>query len=137
MVTKPAAPPTLFDRALLRNRQRRAQRLGPATFLLERVTEDMAERLNAVLGEDKNVAEIGTSSERLAATLVGHFDRYARIELPVGESEPLALEAQSLDLAISALAFQFVNDLPGVLAQIRRALRPDGLLMAAMSGGDT
>jgi SAM-dependent methyltransferase len=38
---------------------------------------------------------------------------------------------------ISALAFQFVNDLPGVLAQIRRALRPDGLLMAAMIGGDT
>ena len=35
------------------------------------------------------------------------------------------------------LAFQFVNDLPGVLAQIRRALRPDGLLMAAMIGGDT
>src|SRR6202035_223091 len=52
-------------------------------------------------------------------------------------SEPLPLEAQSIDLAISALAFQFVNDLPGVLAQIRRALRPDGLLMAAMVGGDT
>ena len=44
---------------------------------------------------------------------------------------------QSLDLAVSALAFQFVNDLPGVLAQIRRALRPDGLLLAAMIGGDT
>ncbi len=48
-----------------------------------------------------------------------------------------AAEAQSLDLAVSALAFQFVNDLPGVLAQIRRALRPDGLLLAAMIGGDT
>ena len=44
---------------------------------------------------------------------------------------------QSLDLAVSALAFQFVNDLPGVLAQIRRALKPDGLLLAAMIGGDT
>src|SRR5205823_9709501 len=41
------------------------------------------------------------------------------------------------DLAVSALAFQFVNDLPGVLAQIRRALKPDGLLLAAMIGGDT
>src|SRR5207237_8311667 len=46
-------------------------------------------------------------------------------------------QPESLDLAVSALAFQFVNDLPGVLAQIRRALRPDGLLLAAMLGGDT
>ena len=38
---------------------------------------------------------------------------------------------------VSALALQFVNDLPGVLAQIRRALKPDGLLLAAMIGGDT
>ena len=47
------------------------------------------------------------------------------------------LPPELLDLAVSALAFQFVNDLPGVLAQIRRALRPDGLLLAAMIGGDT
>jgi SAM-dependent methyltransferase len=53
------------------------------------------------------------------------------------DSETLPLEPESLDLAVSALAFQFVNDLPGVLAQIRRALRPDGLLLAAMLGGDT
>jgi SAM-dependent methyltransferase len=49
----------------------------------------------------------------------------------------LPLEPASLDLALSALAFQSVNDLPGVLAQIRRALKPDGLLLAAMIGGDT
>jgi SAM-dependent methyltransferase len=73
----------------------------------------------------------------VAQTLSGRFDRYVRIDLPLRETEPLALEAQSLDLVTSALAFQFVNDLPGVLAQIRRALRPDGLLMAAMIGGDT
>jgi SAM-dependent methyltransferase len=57
--------------------------------------------------------------------------------LPDRESEPLSLQAESLDLVVSALALQFVNDLPGVLAQIRRALRPDGLLLAAMLGGDT
>ena len=51
--------------------------------------------------------------------------------------ERLAFQPDSLDLVVSALAFQFVNDLPGVLAQIRRALRPDGLLLAAMIGGDT
>ncbi len=52
-------------------------------------------------------------------------------------SELLPLQPESLDLALSALAFQFVNDLPGVLAQIRRALKPDGLLLAAMVGGDS
>ena len=51
--------------------------------------------------------------------------------------ETLPVAPQSLDLALSALAFQFVNDLPGLLVQIRRALRPDGLLLAAMVGGDT
>src|SRR6201999_1013400 len=51
--------------------------------------------------------------------------------------ETLALPPASFDLAVSALALQFVNDLPGVLTQIRRALKPDGLLLAAMIGGDT
>jgi SAM-dependent methyltransferase len=137
MASNPATAPVLFDRALLRDRLRRAQRLGPATFLLERVTEDMAERLNAVLRDFKDVAEVGTAADQVAHALAGRFERYARIDLPTRESEPLAIEAQSLDLVVSALAFQFVNDLPGVLAQIRRALRPDGLLMAAMIGGDT
>jgi SAM-dependent methyltransferase len=49
----------------------------------------------------------------------------------------LPFRPESLDLVVSGLAFQFVNDLPGVLAQIRRALKPDGLLLAAMIGGDT
>ena len=43
----------------------------------------------------------------------------------------------SLDLVVSALALQFVNDLPGTLIQIRRALKPDGLFLAALIGGDT
>ena len=141
MASNPAAAPRLFDRALLRDRLSRAQKLSPAAFLLDRVTEDMAERLDAVLREFKDVAEVGSPgqgrSDLLGDTLARRFDRYAWVGLPAQESEPLALEAQSLDLAISALAFQFVNDLPGVLAQIRRALRPDGLLMAAMIGGDT
>jgi SAM-dependent methyltransferase len=136
MPSNPIAP-VLFDRALLRARQQRALKQGPVTFLLERIAADMAERLNAVLRDFKNAAEIGTPGEQVHHALAGRFDRYARIDLPERESEPLSLAAKSLDLAISALAFQFVNDLPGVLAQIRRALRPDGLLLAAMVGGDT
>ena len=137
MVTKPAATPVLFDRALLRARLDRAERLGPATFLLDRVAADMAERLAAVLRDFKSVAEIGSPGDQVAQALAGRFAHMARIRLPERESEPLALAPQSLDLAVSALAFQFVNDLPGVLVQIRRALRPDGLLLAAMIGGDT
>jgi SAM-dependent methyltransferase len=137
MASNPAAAPRLFDRDLLPARLLRAQRLGSATFLLDRAAEDMADRLHAVLREFKSVAEVGTPGDQVTKTLSGRFDRYVRVDLPAQESEPLALEAQSLDLVVSALAFQFVNDLPGVLAQIRRALRPDGLLMAAMIGGDT
>ena len=69
--------------------------------------------------------------------MAGRVGQLAPIDLPDVESEPLPLAPESLDLAVSALAFQFVNDLPGVLAQIRRALKPDGLLLAAMIGGDT
>src|SRR6202166_1145367 len=137
MAENPNAPPILFDRALLRARQNRALRAGPATFLLDRVAADMQERLRAVLREFKNAADIGTAGDQVRNALAGRIDQLARVDLPDLESEPLALQPESLDLAISALALQFVNDLPGVLAQIRRALKPDGLLLAAMIGGDT
>ncbi len=137
MVYEPAAAPLLFDRTLLRARLARAQRLGLVTFLLDRIAEDMAERLTAVLRDFKSAAEIGTRGDQIDRALAGRFGQLARVDLPEREADPLRLEAQSLDLALSALAFQFVNDLPGVLAQIRRALRPDGLLIAAMIGGDT
>jgi SAM-dependent methyltransferase len=51
--------------------------------------------------------------------------------------EALPFADGALDLVVSALALQLVNDLPGTLIQIRRALRPDGLLLAALVGGDT
>ena len=137
MAPNPNAAPILFDRPLLRARQERALRGGPATFLLDRVAEDAAERLQAVLRQFNNAADIGTPGDQLRDALAGRLGQLARIELPDSESEPLALQPEQLDLAVSALAFQFVNDLPGVLAQIRRALRPDGFLLAAMIGGDT
>ena len=137
MAPNPNAAPILFDRPLLRARQQRALRDGPASFLLERVAEDAAERLQAVLRQFNSAADIGTPGDQLRNALAGRLGQLARIELPDRESEPLALGAEQLDLAVSALAFQFVNDLPGVLAQIRRALKPDGFLLAAMIGGDT
>jgi SAM-dependent methyltransferase len=137
MAPDPISAPVLFDRALLRARQARARRRGPATFLLDRVTEDMAERLRAVLREFKEAADLGTAGEQVCNALAGRVEHLARVDLPDVESEPLPLSPESLDLVVSALAFQFVNDLPGALAQLRRALKPDGLLLAAMIGGDT
>jgi SAM-dependent methyltransferase len=127
--------PVLFDRALLARRQRRALR-DPATFLLDRVVEDMADRLAAVNRGFSDVADVWTPGEGLQASFGGRFKSFTHLAAPDSDEE-LQLGPVSLDLALSALAFQFVNDLPGVLAQIRRALRPDGLLLAAMIGGDT
>jgi SAM-dependent methyltransferase len=137
MTPNQTTAPILFDRALLRARQDRALRGGAATFLLDRIAEDLAERIQAVLREFKSAADVGSAGDQVRDALAGRVGQLARIDLPDRESEPLPLSPQSLDLVVSALAFQFVNDLPGVLAQIRRALKPDGLLLAAMIGGDT
>jgi SAM-dependent methyltransferase len=135
MASNPATAPILFDRALLRSRLDRARRGGPATFLLDRVAEDMSDRLLAVMRNFTDVADIWTPGEVLRKPLADRFQSIAHVD--IDPSETLRLLPESLDLAVSALAFQFVNDLPGVLAQIRRALKPDGLLLAAMLGGDT
>src|SRR5581483_3395471 len=126
----PVADSLVFDRKLLRTRRRRALALGPATFLLDRVADDLADRLSIVLRKFEIAADIGTPGDavrRLLAErqLAGHV---------VGID---TLAEGSLDLAVSALALHFANDLPGVLIQIRRALKPDGLFLAALPGGDT
>jgi SAM-dependent methyltransferase len=135
MASNPTTAPLLFDRALLRARLDRARRGGPATFLLDRVAEDMSDRLLAVTRNFADVAEIWTPGEVLRKPPVDRFQSITRVD--IDRLETLRLPPESLDLAVSALAFQFVNDLPGVLAQIRRVLKPDGLLLAAMLGGDT
>ena len=135
MAANPTTAPLLFDRAMLRARQERARLGEPATFLLDRVTEDMEERLAAVTRGFADAAEIWTPGQLLRPPLADRFKSIRRID--PDDTEALRLPPESIDLALSALAFQFVNDLPGVLAQVRRALKPDGLLLAAMIGGDT
>jgi SAM-dependent methyltransferase len=129
----PSPAPILFDRVLLLQRLERARRQGAATFLLDRVCEDIEERLSAVKREFAEVVDIWTPGAGFAPG--ARFTSFRHVAPAVDEVVPLPPE--SLDLAVSALAFQFVNDLPGVLAQIRRALRPDGLLLAALIGGDS
>ncbi|KQW19260.1 SAM-dependent methyltransferase [Afipia sp. Root123D2] len=128
--------PRLFDRALLRARQDRARRAGAEPFLLERVSADLAERLQAVTRQFSHGADLGTPGDQVRRALAGQTE-LKNIALPDGDDDALPLAASSVDLVVSALALHTVNDLPGVLAQIRRALKPDGLFLAAMTGGDT
>src|SRR5262245_30146494 len=121
--------PRLIDREALRARQARAARLGPVTFLLDRVAEDMRERLGAVLRDFRDVADIWTPGDVLRGAEPKRFDTLRHIGMFDTEDEALRLAPESLDLVLSALALHFANDLPGVLAQIRRALRPDGLFL--------
>jgi SAM-dependent methyltransferase len=136
MAQTPQTPPALFDRALLHARQQRARAEGAVTFLLERVAEDMADRLAAVKRAFQAAADLWTPAEGLA-DLRARLPSLQRVGLGEAGEERLPFSPESLDLVVSALALQFVNDLPGVFAQIRRALKPDGLLLAAMIGGDS
>lgn len=140
----------IFDRVLLRDRRRRAAALGPATFLLERAADDLADRLAAVLRRFDLALDLGTPGEavRTALSRLGSIGTILKSEtiapgaaradkFIVADEEALPFGEGSLDLVVSALALQFVNDLPGTLVQIRRALKPDGLFLAALIGGET
>jgi SAM-dependent methyltransferase len=141
----------LFDRALLAQRRRRASALGPVTFLIDRVAEDMAERLSAVRRTFDVAVDLGTPTDAVRRAMLdaGAVDRIVatatvaepraddRAPTIVADEERLPFRDASLDLVVSGLALQFVNDLPGALVQIRRALKPDGLFLAALAGGDT
>jgi SAM-dependent methyltransferase len=129
--------PAIFDRALLRARLRRAGQLGVESFLIDHVAADMAERLSAVLRQFDHGADIGTPSDAVRRALAAAGQVTSVDAVAIGDDEVLDLAPGSLDLAVSALALQFVNDLPGLLIQLRRALKSDGLLLAALAGGDT
>ena len=143
--------PIIFDRALLRTRRRRAAGLGAATFLVDRVAEDFAERLATVLRRFAYALDLGTPTDavRRALAASGKVDNIIAVDaladaasvgaglVVAADEEALAFRDGSLDLVVSALALQYVNDLPGTLIQVRRVLMPDGLFLAALAGGDT
>ena len=141
-----AHSPIIFDRKLLRARRRRAERLGASDFLIERVAEDVAERLAVVLRQFEVAVDLGTPGDAVRRALMASDKVGAIVSASAWARGPLAVVADeealpfrdgAIDLVVSALSLQFANDLPGVLVQIRRALRPDGLLLAALVGGDT
>lgn len=141
-----SGPMNVFDPRALAARRRRALALGPETFLLDRVAEDLADRLGAVKRRFEVAADLGTPTSAVRAALAGSdmvgrlfaFGPAERADVDiVTDPEALPFAPETLDLVVSALALQTVNDLPGVLSQIRRALRPDGLLIAGFLGAGT
>src|SRR5262245_9890428 len=166
------AHPLVFDRRRKRTHRMRAAALGPSTFLIERVAEDLSDRLATVLRRFEYALDLGTPTDAVRRVLAasgkvgtiiaadvlaggaavsrrrvrgsvkqgeqtseGILD--AQLVVVAADEEALPFRDASLDLVVSGLALQFVNDLPGTLIQIRRALKPDGLLLAALAGGDT
>jgi SAM-dependent methyltransferase len=128
--------PVIFDRHLLRRRQARARTQGTATFLIDHVAEEFTERLSAVLRQFEVAADIGTPADVLRRVLQ-RTGKIGQILDVATDEELLPFSNGGLDLAVSALSLHHVNDLPGTLVQIRRALKADGLLMAALLCGDT
>ena len=145
--------PELFDRRLLRLRRERAARQGERPdFLLARTAEEMADRLLAVKREFAPVLTVGAVPGLLAEAFRRIGGDGPRIEMAAspalvlaagrsaalcGEEELLPFKDASLGLVVSGLMLQFANDLPGALVQIRRALKPDGLVLGAVLGGQT
>ena len=139
-------PTPLFDTHLLRRRLARARlsSTGYADFLIARAVEDLDDRLAAVLRSFPSVLDLATPTPKAARRLRARAETVVRLStvaeagdsVVVADPEllPFGTEAR-FDLAVSLLALGQVNDLPGALVQLRRALKPDGLFVGCLLGG--
>lgn len=141
----------VFDPGLLVERKKRAllAGVGDADFLMRRVAEDLGERLSTVGRDFAEAAALFCQTPAAADVLSasGKVADVRRIEADkallgstegtVAAPETVPLPAESIDLAVSLLSLHAVNDIPGMLVQIRRALRPNGLFLGALAGSGT
>lgn len=139
-MSETGVPPRIFDRALLRRRLLRAMSKGAPDFLLTRAADDLLDRLLTVKRAFPRSLDLGAPSEDFAQAIVNsgraaplRASRYGGDVFADEEAPPFAPE--SFDLIVCGMALQWVNDLPGVLAQVRRMLAPDGLFLACFPGG--
>ncbi|MFV3076348.1 methyltransferase domain-containing protein [Niveispirillum fermenti] len=146
----------LFDRPLVRrHRDRAAAEIGRFDFLLREVAGRLAERLDMIKRTFPRVLNLGCHGGEVEAAFGGcngirqmvHADlspAMARMAAAgtgspavAADEEALPFAPGSFDMVVSNLSLHWVNDLPGAMIQARRALRPDGLFIAAMLGGDS
>ncbi|MEM7224170.1 MAG: methyltransferase domain-containing protein [Pseudomonadota bacterium] len=142
----------VFDRALVRARRTRAvASLGQADFLFREAAERLVERLEDITRVFPMALDIGCHDGAVGRALGGRGGVETLVQCDFSpamaaaagglalaadeESQPFAPGA--FDLVLSALSLHWVNDLPGALLQLSRALKPDGLLLASMLGGET
>lgn len=122
----------IFDRKLLPLRRARG-RGGDADYLIKAARDALAERL---AGLNRPVKTAGLFGRGLDQAVFSEPAPKVRA-LSLGPEEILNAEEKSLDAVVSSLELHWVNDLPGVLIQIRRALKPGGLFLAVLFGGET
>lgn len=143
---EPNAVAEIFDPRLVRaHRARAAARPGAHDFLFREVAARLADRLNDMDRTFPLALEIGGRGGELTALLESRGDIGKLLQCdPAPAMAGVAAEADALpiaearfDLAISSFALHWINDLPGALLRIRRALKPEGLFLAAMPGGAT
>ena len=126
--------PRLFDRHARASAMARARNIGGEAFLLDEARDGIADRLSAITRTFSDALSIDGDATRLGSlAAVSPAWTFATL----GDEELLNLQPARYDLALSLLGLHAVNDLPGVLVQIRRALKPDGLFLAALLGGET
>lgn len=135
--------PKIFDRRLYALRRIRAARMETDRFLLIEALDGIRERLGAVNRRFAHGLELASRPDS-AAALAPFAERWTRMSLTaeeggavVGDEEALPFAEESFDLVVAALSLHAVNDLPGALVQIRRVLKPDGLFLAVLFGGET
>jgi len=144
------AETALFDRRAWRLHRDRVSR-NPLSFLHEEIAERLNDRLELVNRRFARVLDLGARDGSLARRLSlrpetdwivcaepasGFFPRLAGGQIGV-DPELIPFREASFDLVASNLVLHWCADLPGTLVQLRRVLRPDGLLLAALFGGST
>lgn len=134
----------VFDRKLVRqNRNRAAAHLGEHGFLVDWSMDQIKNRLDDIKREYPKALQIGRRSAPLKSGTYGIKNLYtldvAENLSPsiIADEELLPIAPQSMDLILSPLNLHTTNDLPGALAQIKQALKPDGLFIASLLGGET
>lgn len=144
----------VFDRGLVRrHRDRAAGGFGAADFIFRESAVRLADRLLDMVRDFPLTLDLGCHTGQMAEALRGHakigrliqcdlspaMARGARAFAPTAcaDEEWLPFAEGMFDLVLSNLSLHWVNDLPGALAQIRRATRPDGLLLVTLLGGET
>lgn len=141
-------PAFIFDRrALRRNRDRAAKNFADHDFLVREVAARLYDKYRDINREFMHILDLGCHGDELSALLKDKFiirQDLSRNFLMSGggiavqaDEEFLPYKPGSLDLVLSNLSLHWVNDLPGCLAQIKQTLKPDGLFLSAMLGGDT